>query len=183
MKGIRIVAGIVSLIVVVAFLFLFVMPLLAAPHFAFPSTSQVDSATGAGNYTASSVISSSTTGPNVPSGAVKMEGRYFNNSAGSLQFVIMEFKSTTLANKEYLNLSTIFSPILKASGGSMQNVTYKGASVVVVDFQGHSGIAFGKIGDYIFAVVNNNLSSSSSLNPSVSTMKTLIELEVNAMVS
>ena len=183
MKATHILGGIVALIVAAVIVFVFVMPLLAAPHFGFPSTSQVDTATGSSNYTASSVISSSPSGSGAPPGAVKMEGMYFNNSAGSLQFIVMQFTGTSFSNREFLNLSILFSPILKVSGGSMQNTTYKGANIVVLDILGHSGIAYGKIGDYVFAVIYNQHSSLVTGYLSVSTVKALIQVETSAMVS
>ncbi len=158
------------------------MPMLTGPHFGFPSSSQVDSATGTSNYTASRVITVSTSSSGSPPGAVKMEGIYFNNSAGSLQFVVMEFKSTSFSNKEFLNLSTIFGPIISVSGLSMKNSTYRGASIVVLEMLGHSGVSYGKIGNYVFAVICIQHSSLAGY-PTASTMVSLIHLQVNAVVS
>ncbi|MBX8634495.1 MAG: hypothetical protein M1422_01295 [Candidatus Thermoplasmatota archaeon] len=183
MKVTHVLGGIIALIVVAAVVFIFVMPLFAAPHLGFPSTSQVDSATGDSNYTASSVISTPASSAGSPPGGVKAESRYFNNTAGSLQFGIIQFKSTSFSNKEFLNLTTLFSPLLKISGGSMQNMTYRGASIVVLDILGHSGFAYGKLGDYIFAVIYSQHSSLVSSYISASTMKSLIQSEVDAMTS
>ena len=188
MKTVQILGGILGTIVVVMVVVFVVMPMLTGPHFGFPSSSQVDSATGTSNYTASRVIttvstSSSVSQPGAPPGAVKMEGIYFNNSAGSLEFVVMEFKSTSSSNKEFLNLSKIFSPIISVSGGSMKNSTYRGASIVVLEVLGHSGISYGKIGNYVFAVIYIQHSSLTTGYLTASTTVSLIHLQVNAMVS
>ena len=146
-KQLKYAAAGIGAVVVVIVVVLAVVLSSTSPHVAFPSTSQVDSTTGYNNYTASSVLSENASQANAPPGTVKFYGKFFNNSAGSIEFVIVQFKSSSAAGKEFSNITRLLSGnfLVKAS-----NLSYRGASVRIVRIGSSSAEAIGYIGVYIF---------------------------------
>ena len=169
-KQVKYAAAGIGAVVIAIVVVLAVVLSSSSPHIAFPTTAQVDSATGYNNYTASSLVSENINS-SAPYGAVKAVGEYFNNSAGSIAYIVIQFKSSALAGREFSNITNF---------SAKSSLSYRGASVRVVSL-GVSALAIGHLGAYIFGVIFRSSSAFGNIQ-STGKMTTLAELEVNSML-
>lgn len=132
-KGGKIAAVVIIVVVGVAALGYFgYLPFLNSPHFGFPSSSQMSSASGNGNTYNQQGSPQSPSG-NQGSGVVSAQELNFTSSmkASWIQVLEIQYSNDNDARNAYLNLTGQAGPVIFKSSGS-GNLSYRGFTYAYV---------------------------------------------------